>query len=169
MGYELSAIAMVVIGWTSLMSCRGGLVLPLIGVFTMWTCDFFVQHTIGFRVLYVFIIMELSIRMLIHFNVTEHPTLEWIKQQVRNACFEEQPKFLLHNNDGTFGQLGRPLNVERAGKRISCRSTFDAWLWRVMGIRGIPIHFGAPNANSTHRAFDRDALPRMSRPNVDIE
>ncbi len=28
----------------------------------MWTCDFFVQHTIGFRVLYVFIIMELSSR-----------------------------------------------------------------------------------------------------------
>ncbi len=23
----------------------------------MWACDFFVQHTIGFRVLYVFIIM----------------------------------------------------------------------------------------------------------------
>ena len=34
----------------------------------MWTCDFFVQHTIGFRVLYVFIIMELSSRKLIHFN-----------------------------------------------------------------------------------------------------
>jgi hypothetical protein len=101
----------------------------------MWTCDFFVQHTIGFRVLYVFIIMELSSRKLIHFNVTEHPTLEWTKQQVRNACFEQQPKFLLHDNVGKFGQLGRPLSVERADKRISCRSTFDAWLWRVMGTR----------------------------------
>ena len=40
----------------------------------MWTCDFFVQHTIGFRVLYVFIIVELSSRKLIHFNVTEYPT-----------------------------------------------------------------------------------------------
>ncbi len=50
-----------------------------------WTCDFLVQHTVGFRVLYVFIIMELSSRKLIHFNVTEHPTLEWTKQQVRNA------------------------------------------------------------------------------------
>jgi hypothetical protein len=72
------------------------------------TCDFLVQHTIGFRVLYVFIIMELSSRKRIHFNVTEHPTLEWTKQQVRNACYEQQPKFLLHDNDGKFGQLGRP-------------------------------------------------------------
>ncbi len=101
----------------------------------VWTCDFFVQHTVGFRVLYVFVIMELASRKVIHFNVTEHPTLEWTKQQVRNACFEEQPKFLIHDNDGKFGQLGRPLRVERAGKRVSCRSALDAWLWRVMGIR----------------------------------
>jgi hypothetical protein len=101
----------------------------------IWTCDFFVQHTVGFRVLYVFVIMELASRKLIHFNVTEHPTLEWTKQQVRNACFEEQPKFLIHDNDGKFGQLGRPMGVERAGKRVSCRSALDAWLWRVMGIR----------------------------------
>ncbi|MCP4903108.1 MAG: hypothetical protein GY906_39595, partial [bacterium] len=98
----------------------------------MWTCDFFVQHTVGFRVLYVFIIMELSSRKLMHFNVTEHPTLEWTKQQVRNACFEEQPKFLLHDNDGKLGQLGRPEVVEREGKRKSCRSSFDVWLWQVM-------------------------------------
>ncbi len=35
MGYELSAIAMVVIGGTSLMGGRGGMVLTLIGVFTI--------------------------------------------------------------------------------------------------------------------------------------
>jgi hypothetical protein len=67
------------------------------------------------------------------------PRVEWTKQQVRNACFDEQPKFLIHDNDGKFGQLGRPLGAETAGKRISCRTTFDVWLWQVMGIRGIPI------------------------------
>jgi ribose transport system permease protein len=35
MGYELSAIAMVVIGGTSLMGGRGGMVLTLVGVFTI--------------------------------------------------------------------------------------------------------------------------------------
>ncbi len=130
----------------------------------IWTCDFLVQHSVGFRVLYVFIIMEFSSRKLIHFNVTEHPTLEWTKQQVRNACFDEQPKFLLHDNDGKFGQLGRPQRVDIAGKTISCRSTFDAWLWQVMDIR-----FGGDfdpvrraQRRSAHRASDRDASPGVS-------
>jgi len=112
----------------------------------IWSCDFFVQPTIGFRVLYIFVIMELASRKVIHFNVTDHPTLEWTKQQIRNACFEEQPKFVLHDNDGKFGQFGRPIRVESRGKRVSCRSAYDTWLWVEMGIRGIPIPYGAPNA-----------------------
>ena len=112
----------------------------------IWCCDFFVQHTVGFRVLYVFLIMELASRKVIHVHVTGHPTLEWTKQQVRNACFDEQPKFLLHDNDGKFGQLGWPLRVECAGKKVWCRSAYDVWLWQEMGIRGIPIPYGAPNA-----------------------
>ena len=112
----------------------------------IWSCDFFVQHTVGFRVLYVFVIMELANRKVIHMHVTEHPTLEWTQQQIRNACFEAQPKFLLHDNDGKFGQLGLPIRVENAGKRVSCRSALDVWLWREMGTGGIPIPYGAPNA-----------------------
>jgi len=61
----------------------------------MWFCDFFVQHTVGFRVLYEFVVMEIASRKVIHLHVTDHPTLEWTEQQLRNACFEEQPKFLL--------------------------------------------------------------------------
>jgi transposase len=112
----------------------------------IWCCDFFVQHTVGFRVLYIFVIMELASRKVIHLHVTDHPTLEWTKQQIRNACFEEEPRFLLHDNDGKFGQLGRPSRVERGGKRVSCRSAYDEWLWQEMGIRGIAIPYGAPNA-----------------------
>jgi transposase InsO family protein len=112
----------------------------------MWSCDFFVQHTVAFQVLYVFVVMEMASRKVIHLHVTDHPTLEWTKQQIRNAGFEEQPKFLLHDNDGKFGQFGRPLRVENEGKRVSCRSAFDEWLCQEMGIRGIAIPYGAPNA-----------------------
>jgi len=112
----------------------------------IWTCDFFVQHTIRFHAFYVLVVMELASRKIVCLNVTAHPTLEWTKQQIRNASFEEQPKFLLHDNDGKFGQFGRPVQVERAGKQVSCRSALDVWLWRVMGIRGIPTPHGAPNA-----------------------
>jgi hypothetical protein len=110
----------------------------------LWCCDFFVQRTVGFRVIYVFVVMELASRKIVYFHVTDHPTLEWTKQQIRNACFEGQPKFLLHDNDGKFGQFGRPLRVENAGEPVSCRSAFDAWLWQEMGIRGIPIPSGRP-------------------------
>ncbi len=114
----------------------------------IWSCDFFVQHTVRFRVLYVFVSMELASRKVVHLNVTEHPTIEWVKQQVRNACFEEQPKFLIHDNDGKFGQLGRPILIEKAGRRVSCRCTFDVWLFEVMGVRGIPTPYRAPNASA---------------------
>jgi len=110
----------------------------------MWSCDFFVQHTVAFQVLYVFAIMELASRKVIHFNVTDHPTLEWTKQQIRNACFEEQPKFLVHDNDGKFRQFGCPLRVEKDGKNISCRSAFDKWLWVEMDIEGSLSHMMRP-------------------------
>ena len=114
----------------------------------IWSCDFFVQHTIGFRVLYVFVIMELASRKIVHFNVTEHPTLDWTRQQVVNACFDGQPKFLIHDNDGKFGQLGRPIQIEKSGRRASCRCTLDVWLFEVMDITGIPIPYRAPNASA---------------------
>jgi putative transposase len=114
----------------------------------IWSCDFFVQPTIGFRVLYIFVVMELSRRKVILFNATDHPTLEWTKQQIRNACFEKKPKFLIHDNDRKFGQFGRPLRVERDGKNISCRSAYDKWLWGEMGIQRMPIPYGAPNATA---------------------
>ena len=131
----------------------------------IWSCDFFVQHTVGFRVLYVFVIRELASRKVVHVNVTEHPTIEWVKQQVRNECFEEQPKFLIHDNDGKYGQLGRPIQVEKAGRRISCRCTLDLWLLNVMGIRGIPTPYRAPNASAHVErligTLRRECLDRM--------
>ena len=43
-------------------------------------------------------------------------------------------------------QFGRPFLVENAGEKVSCRSEYDLWLWQEMGIRGMPIPYGAPNA-----------------------
>jgi hypothetical protein len=63
-----------------------------------------------FTAIYVFVIMHLGSRKVVHVNVTEHPTLAWVKQQIRDANFEGQPKFLIHDNDGIFGQLGKPVS-----------------------------------------------------------
>ena len=80
----------------------------------IWCCDFLVEHTVGLRAIYVVVVMHLESRKVVHFNTTEHPTLPWIKQQVRNACFDnDEPKFLVHDNDGCFGQFGKPKRVDR--------------------------------------------------------
>ena len=112
----------------------------------IWMCDFCVQHTVRFTALYIFVIMELGSRKVVHINVTEHPTLAWVKRQVRDATFDEEPKFLIHDNDGIFGQFGKPVTTEVNGKKVSCRSSLDLWLAETMGIRGIPTPYHAPNA-----------------------
>src|SRR5207245_1033892 len=44
-------------------------------------CDFFTSVTASFRVLYVFVAMEIGSRRILHTNVTVHPTAEWTTQQ----------------------------------------------------------------------------------------
>jgi hypothetical protein len=59
--------------------------------------------TAGFRVLYVFVALELGSRRLVHFNVTEHPTTEWTLRQLREALpGDGDCKFLLHDRHSTF-------------------------------------------------------------------
>ena len=112
----------------------------------IWMCDFCVQQTVRFKALYIFVIMELGTRRVVQINVTRHPTQAWVRQQVRDATFYGAPKFLVHDNDGMYGQLGKPVTVEVNGKKVSCRSAFDVWLAEVMGIRGIPTPYQSPNA-----------------------
>ena len=57
----------------------------------------------GFRILYIFVALEIGSRRLLHFNVTEHPTSEWTLQQLREALPGDQDyKFLLHDRHKTF-------------------------------------------------------------------
>src|SRR5215472_3146975 len=44
-------------------------------------CDFFVVITAAFRTLYVFVVMEIGSRRILHHNVTAHPTAQWTLQQ----------------------------------------------------------------------------------------
>jgi hypothetical protein len=47
--------------------------------------DFLVAITAGFRVLYVFVVMEVGSRRILQCNVTAHPTAAWTLQQFREA------------------------------------------------------------------------------------
>jgi len=66
--------------------------------------DFFTVPTIHFQVLYVFLVLAHDRRRILHFNVTAHPTAEWIVQQLREAFpFAELPHYLLRDRDAIFG------------------------------------------------------------------
>jgi hypothetical protein len=47
--------------------------------------DLFVVPTIGFDLLYVFVIIRLDRRQLVWINVTTNPTAEWIARQLTEA------------------------------------------------------------------------------------
>ena len=66
-------------------------------------CDFFVSVTVKFRIVYVFVAMEIGSRRILHFNVTTHPTAEWTIQQFREfLVFEHRYQFLIHDRDSIF-------------------------------------------------------------------
>ncbi len=46
----------------------------------MVACDFFVVVTARFRILYVFVFMELWRRRILHVNVTDHPSADWTQK-----------------------------------------------------------------------------------------
>jgi transposase InsO family protein len=66
--------------------------------------DFLVVPTINFRLLFVFVILRHERRRLISLSVTDHPTAEWIAQQITEAFpWHEAPIHLIRDRDGAYG------------------------------------------------------------------
>jgi putative transposase len=66
-------------------------------------CDFLVAVTVRFQVLYVFLMMEVGSRRILHYNVTAHPTVAWTVQQFREAIPSDHGyRFLIHDRDSIF-------------------------------------------------------------------
>jgi putative transposase len=65
--------------------------------------DFFTVPTATFRVLYGFFVIGHGRRRILHFNATEHPTSEWIMQQLREAFPEDSaPRYLILDRDRKY-------------------------------------------------------------------
>src|SRR2546430_8869009 len=63
-------------------------------------CDFLVVVTARFRTLYVFLLMAVGTRRIVHCNVTVHPTAAWTLQQLREAIPSDHSyRFLIHDRD----------------------------------------------------------------------
>ena len=54
--------------------------------------DLFVVPTIGFDLLYAFVIVRLDRRDIVWINVTANPTAEWIARQITEASLGIMPQ-----------------------------------------------------------------------------
>jgi putative transposase len=67
--------------------------------------DFFVVPTISFRLLYVWFVIDHERRKIIHFNVTFHPTSQWVIHQLRESFpYDTAPNYLVLDNDSIFSR-----------------------------------------------------------------
>ena len=140
--------------------------------------DLFIAPTIGFDLLYAFVIVRLDRRDLVWINVTTNPTAEWIARQITEAFpWDEIPQHLIRDRDRIYGTI-----VTRRLRAMGIRDkpTASASPWqngfaeRLIGSirRECVDHFVVfgeahlrrilRNDIRTHRSLDKDAP--VSRP-----
>src|SRR5271157_1827890 len=146
--------------------------------------DLFIAPTIGFSLLYGFVIVRLTRRRLVWINVTTNPTAEWIARQITEAFpWNEAPRYLIRDRDKVYG-AGVTHRIRAMGirdKPIACGSPWqNCFAERLIGsirrecldhfvilgeahLRRIPGAYAAYyNVSRTHRSLDKDAP--FSRP-----
>jgi hypothetical protein len=91
--------------------------------------DLFVVPTIGFDLLYCFVIVRIDRRDLVWINVTTNPTAEWVARQIPEAFpWEMAPRYMIRDRDRIYGIV--------VTRRL-----------RAMGIRDKPTAPGSPWQN----------------------
>ena len=65
--------------------------------------DFFTVPTLTFQLLYCFFVIEHGRRQLLHFNVTRHPSSDWVVQQLRETFPGAGPyRYVILDRDSKF-------------------------------------------------------------------
>src|ERR1700692_1066973 len=68
--------------------------------------DLFVVPTIGFKLLYGFVIIRLDRRDLVWIGVTTNPAAEWVARQITKAFpWDEAPRYLIRDRDRIYGTV----------------------------------------------------------------
>ncbi len=66
--------------------------------------DFAVVPTVTFDLLFVFVVLGLERRKILHCNVTEHPTAQWTGQQLVQALpWETTARYVIRDRDRIYG------------------------------------------------------------------
>ena len=91
--------------------------------------NLFVAPTVGFKLLYGFVIVRISHRDLVWINVTTNPTAEWVARQITEAFpWDGAPGYMIRDRDRIYGAV--------VTRRL-----------RTMGIRDKPIVPASPWQN----------------------
>ena len=89
--------------------------------------DFFTVPTVTFQLLYCFFVIEHGRRRVLHLNVTDHPTAEWVVQQLREAFPEACPyRYAIFDRDSTFNE-GVVTFLEATGLKVKQTSVQAPW------------------------------------------
>ena len=91
--------------------------------------DLFVAPTIGFDLLYAFVIIRLGRRELAWINVTRNPMADWIASQlIATFPWDEAPRYLIRDRDRIYGSI-----VTRRMRAMGIRDkpTASASPWRM--------------------------------------
>jgi len=68
--------------------------------------DLFVVPTMGFDLLYAFVIVRLDRRDLVWINVTRNPTAEWVARQITEAFpWGGAPGYMIRDRDRIYGTI----------------------------------------------------------------
>lgn len=71
----------------------------------IWACDFLPVIAFFFRTLFVFFVVELGSRRVVHLGITRNPTDAWVAQQLREAtAFGQASRFLIRDRDCKYGE-----------------------------------------------------------------
>ncbi len=149
--------------------------------------DFFTVPTATFHVLYVFVVLSLDRRRVLHFNVTANPSAQWTAQQIINAFpYESAPRFLMRDRDSIYSEHFQQ-RVESMGIEEVVSAPRSPWqnpfVERLIGSirrecldhvivlhelhlrRILKLYFAYYHESRTHLALDDNApIPRQVEP-----
>jgi transposase InsO family protein len=89
--------------------------------------DFFTVPTVRLRVLFVFLLIEHRRREVLHFNVTDHPTSEWIEQQIVEAFADREAHDIRSGIGTAFMEMKCAADWSRLALRRSSRRLKSPW------------------------------------------
>ena len=85
--------------------------------------DFFIVPLVTFKILYVLVFIHHGRRVLLYFNVTFHPTAQWVVQQLREAFpYGPAPRYLIFDRDSIFNA-----DVVAAVKSFGIKPVRTSW------------------------------------------